>query len=102
MARTTDRTESFSDGVFAVAATLLVLNLGVLLSVTFTATNAWSARRRLWRPGISSEEMSRQLRRAPVGLLLYSAAVGLAFVNAVMSLLFCALSAVYYTIPSRV
>jgi len=29
VARTTDRTESFSDGVFAVAATLLVLNLGV-------------------------------------------------------------------------
>jgi len=190
----TDRIESFSDGVFAVAVTLLVLNLGVhgvppgglasalarewphyvtfvvsfltigiiwtnhhemferiasvdrplvllnlllllsvtvipfttgllagylrgadehvaaavyagsflLLSVTFVATNTWSARRRLWRSGISPEEMSRQLGRASIGLLLYSAAVGLAFVNAIASLVLCTLAAVYYAFPSGV
>jgi hypothetical protein len=74
----------------------------LLLSITFTATNAWSARRRLWRAGISAEEMSRQLGRSSIGLLLYSAAVGLAFVNAIVSLVLCALSAVYYAFPSRV
>ncbi len=190
----TDRTESFSDGVFAVAVTLLVLNLGVhnvppgglasalghewphyvtfvvsfltigiiwsnhhamferiarvdrplvllnlvlllsvtvipfttgllagylrgadehvaaavyagsflLLSVTFIATNTWSARRRLLRADISSEEMSRQLGRAAIGLFLYGAAVGLAFVDSIVSLSLCALSAVYYAFPSRV
>jgi hypothetical protein len=126
----TNRAESFSDGVCAVAVTLLVLDLGVhhvrpgglasvlghewphyvtfvvsfllLLSITFTATNTWSARRRLWRAGISSEEMSQQLGRASIGLLLYSAAVGLAFVDAIVSLVLCAFSAVYYAFPSRV
>jgi uncharacterized membrane protein len=190
----TDRAESFSDGVFAVAVTLLVLNLGVhgvapgglaaalgrewphyvtfvvsfltigivwsnhhemferiarvdrplvllnlllllcvtaipfttgllagylrgadehvaaavyassflLLSVVFVATNTWSARRGLWRSGISSQEMSRQLGRSSIGLLLYGAAVGLAFVNAIVCLVLCALSAVYYAFPSRV
>jgi len=39
----------------------------LLLSITFTATNTWSARRRLWRAGISSEEMSQQLGRARSG-----------------------------------
>jgi uncharacterized membrane protein len=190
----TNRTESFSDGVFAVAVTLLVLNLGVhgvppgglasalgrewphyvtfvvsfltigiiwinhhemferigsvdrplallnlllllsvtvipfttgllagylrgadehvaaavyagsflLLSISFTVTNTWSARRQLWRPEISSEEMSRQLGRSSIGLVLYSAAVGLALVNAIVSLVLCALAAVYYAFPSRV
>jgi uncharacterized membrane protein len=190
----TDRTESFSDGVFAVAVTLLVLNLGVhgvppgglasalghewphyatfvvsfltigiiwtnhhemfgriervdrplvllnllvllsvtvipfttgllagylrgadehvaaavyagsflLLSIAFVATNIFSARRQLWRAGISEAEMSRQLGRSSIGLVLYSAAVGLAFVNAIASLVLCALSAVYYAFPSRV
>jgi uncharacterized membrane protein len=74
----------------------------LLLSITFTATNTWSARRRLWRAGISSEEMSQQLSRASIGLLLYTAAVGLAFVNAIVSLALCALAAVYYAFPSRV
>jgi hypothetical protein len=46
--------------------------------------------------------MSQQLGRASIGLLLYSAAVGLAFVNAIVSLVLCALSAVYYAFPSRV
>jgi TMEM175 potassium channel family protein len=73
----------------------------LLLSIAFTATNTWSARRRLWRAGISSEEVSRQLGRASIGLLLYTAAVGLAFVNAIVSLVLCALSAVYYAFPSR-
>ena len=41
----------------------------LLLSITFTATNSWSARRRLWHTGISSEEMSQQLSRASIGLV---------------------------------
>jgi uncharacterized membrane protein len=74
----------------------------LLLSVTFVATNTWSARRRLWRPEISSEAMSRQLGRASIGLVLYGAALGAAFVNAIVSLVLCALSAVYYAFPSRI
>jgi len=74
----------------------------LLLSVTFTATNTWAARRRLWRAGISPEEMSQQLGRASIGLFVYGAAVGLAFVSAVVSLVLCALAAVYYAFPSRV
>jgi hypothetical protein len=46
--------------------------------------------------------MSRQLGRSYIGLVLYSAAVGLALVNAIVSLVLCALAAVYYAIPSRV
>jgi len=46
--------------------------------------------------------MSRQLGRASIGLLLYSAAVGLAFVNVIVGLVLCALSVVYYAFPSRV
>jgi uncharacterized membrane protein len=74
----------------------------LLLGVTFTATNAWAARRRLWREGISPEEMSQQLARASIGLLLYSRAVGLAFVNAIVSVGLRALAAVYYAFASRV
>jgi hypothetical protein len=46
--------------------------------------------------------MSQQLGRASIGLFLDTAAVGLAFVNAIVRLVLCALSAVYYGFPSRV
>jgi uncharacterized membrane protein len=74
----------------------------LLLSVTFIATNTWSAWRGLWRAGISRDEMSQQLGRSSIGLILYTAAVGLAFVNAIVSLALCALAAAYYALPSRV
>jgi uncharacterized membrane protein len=191
----TDRTESFSDGVFAVAITLLVLDLGVgtvrhgelatalgrewphyatfvvsfltigiiwtnhhamferivridrvlvllnlllLMSVTaipfptkllasylrsgsdehiaaavysgsllamsiaFIATNAWAARRDLTGDWFTPDQISRQLRRGSAGLGVYGAAIGLAFVSSVVSLVLCGIVASYYALPQRV
>ena len=44
----------------------------------------------------------RQVRRGYVGLPVYAAAIGLAFASAVVSLVLCALIAVYYAMPQRV
>jgi uncharacterized membrane protein len=191
----TDRTESFSDGVFAVAVTLLVLDLGVgtvrhgelatalgrewphyaafvvsfltigiiwsnhhamferiarvdrglvflnllllmtvtaipfptkllasylragsdehvaaavysgsllLMSIAFMATNGWSARRGLTGDWFTPDQIRRQLRRGSVGLGVYAAAIGLAFVSAVISLVLCGVIAIYYALPQRV
>jgi uncharacterized membrane protein len=191
----TDRTESFSDGVFAVAITLLVLDLGVgmvrkgelaaalgrewphyatfvvsfltigiiwsnhhsmfdrivrvdrglvflnlllLMSVTaipfptkllasflragsdehvaaavysgtllamsiaFIATNMWSARRGLTGEWFTPEQIRTQLTRGSAGLGVYAAAIGLAFVSAVVSLALCGIVAIYYALPQRV
>jgi uncharacterized membrane protein len=74
----------------------------LLMSIAFIATNTWSARRGLTGEWLAPAEMSRQLRRASVGLGFYAAAIGLAFVSAVVSLGLCGVIAVYYALPQRV
>jgi uncharacterized membrane protein len=74
----------------------------LLMSIAFIATNAWSAGRGLTGEWISSGELARQLRRGSVGLWVYGAAIGLAFVSAVVSLALCGLIAIYYALPQRV
>ena len=187
---TTDRPEAFSDGVFAVAATLLVLNLSVsphgslannlarewphyatyvvsfltigiiwlnhhtqfqriehpdrtlmvlnlfllmfvtltpfptgllakylrsgsdehvaaavyagtmlAMSISFFSLYVWAARRRLFADWIDERQASYLLRRNGAGLVVYAAAIGLAFVSAVVSLVLCGAVAAYYLLP---
>jgi uncharacterized membrane protein len=190
---TTDRLEAFSDGVFAVAATLLVLNLGVdtshhslahklasewphyatyvvsfltigiiwlnhhsqfqrierpdrtlmvlnllllmfvtltpfptrlladylrsgndehvaaafyaatmlAMSVAFFSLYIWAAHQRLFAGWIDERHAAYLLRRNGAGLSVYAAAIGLAFVSAVVSLVLCGAVAVFYLLPGR-
>jgi uncharacterized membrane protein len=72
------------------------------MSVAFTATNIWSARRSLTGEWLAPEEIARSLRRGSAGLGVYAAAIGLAFASAVLSLVLCGAVAVYYALPRRV
>jgi uncharacterized membrane protein len=74
----------------------------LLMSIAFIATNTYAARRELLGEWITPEIARQQLLRASFGLFVYSAAVGLAFVDTVTSLVLCAVSAVYYALPARV
>ena len=74
----------------------------LLMSIAFIATNAWSAHRGLLGEWFPHAHTRRQLMRGSVGLYVYAAAIGLAFVSAVVSLALCALAAVYYALPTRV
>ena len=74
----------------------------LLLSVSFAAVNTWSARGGLVNEWFPAEQLRMQVRRGYVGIGVYASAVGLAFASAVVSLVLCALVAVYYSLPQRV
>ncbi|MCW2970030.1 MAG: hypothetical protein JWO23_1157 [Solirubrobacterales bacterium] len=74
----------------------------LVLSIAFSAVNTWSARRALVSEWFPAEQLRRQVRRGYIGLPVYAAAIGLAFASAVVSLVLCALIAVYYALPQRV
>jgi TMEM175 potassium channel family protein len=74
----------------------------LLLSVAFAAVNTWSVRGGLVSDWFPPAQLRAQVRRGYRGLGVYAAAVGLAFVSPVVSLVLCALVAVYYSLPARV
>jgi uncharacterized membrane protein len=75
------------------AATLLAM------SISFFSLNLWAARRRLFAGWIDEHEASYLLGRSGAGLTVYAAAIGLAFVSAVVSLVLCGAVAVFYLLP---
>jgi uncharacterized membrane protein len=71
------------------------------MSVSFFATYLWATHADLFIERISERHVGYLIRRNGVGLLVYIAAVALAFVNATVSLALCGLTAVYYTFPGK-
>jgi len=71
------------------------------MGVSFFASYLWCARRQLFEGWIDERHVSYLIRRNMLGLLIYAAAIGLAFVNAPTSLALCGLVAIYYLLPAR-
>jgi uncharacterized membrane protein len=91
-----DLTGSDSSVAAAVyAGTLLAM------SVAFFSTYLWAAHRRLFGAWIAERHVGYLLRRNIAGLFVYVAAVGVAFLNADVSLGMCGLVALYYLHPGR-
>jgi uncharacterized membrane protein len=83
-------------------AAAVYAGLFLLVSVAFAATNTWSARVGLVSERLPPEQVRRQVYRGYLGLGVYASAIGLAFASAVVSLVLCALVAIYYSLPERV
>jgi uncharacterized membrane protein len=77
------------------AATLLAM------SIAFFSTYLWAARRRLFAPWVGEEHVGYLVRRNGAGLLVYAAAIAVAFASASVSLALCGLVALYYLHPGR-
>jgi uncharacterized membrane protein len=87
-----------SDGPVAAAvyaATLLAM------SIAFFSTYLWSAHRGLFGNWIADTHVGYLVRRNGAGLLVYVAAIGVAFASPTVSLVLCGLVALYYLHPGR-
>lgn len=71
------------------------------MGVSFFASYLWCARRNLFEGWIDDRHVIYLIRRNMLGLFIYAAAIGLAFVNAPASLALCGLVAIYYLLPAR-
>ena len=71
------------------------------MSIAFFATYLWAAHRRLFGAWIAEEHVGYLLRRNVAGLFVYVIAIGVAFLNADVSLALCGLVALYYLHPGR-
>jgi hypothetical protein len=60
-----------------------------------------NARAGVFTERVSQRQVSYLIRRNGVGLLVYLAAIAMAFLDATASLALCGLTAVYYTFPGR-
>jgi uncharacterized membrane protein len=74
----------------------------LFMSINFIATNMYAGRTQLRSGWVTETQLRKQWTRGSFGLFVYAAAVGLAFVNTVASLVLCAISAIYYALPQRV
>ncbi|HEY5390171.1 MAG TPA: TMEM175 family protein [Solirubrobacteraceae bacterium] len=83
-----------------VAAVLYAATL-FAMGVSFFASYLWCARRHLFEGWIDERHVSYLIRRNMLGLFIYAAAIGVAFVNAPTSLGLCGLVAIYYLLPAR-
>jgi uncharacterized membrane protein len=93
-----DRLHSGSDGQVAAAvyaATLLAM------SIAFFSTYLWAARKQLFAEWVGEQHIGYLLRRNGAGLIVYAAAIAVAFANATVSLCLCGLVALYYLHPGR-
>ena len=90
--------KSATDGPVAAA-----VYAGTLLgmSIAFFSTYLWAAHRRLFGPWIAEQHVGYLLRRNLTGLGVYVVAIGVAFLNADVSLALCGLVALYYHHPGR-
>jgi len=77
------------------AATLLAM------SIAFFSTYLWAARRKLFAPWVGEQQIGYLVRRNGAGLLVYAAAIAVAFASASVSLALCGLVALYYLHPGR-
>jgi uncharacterized membrane protein len=91
----------FNSGADEQVAAVLYASTLFAMGVSFFASYLWCARRRLFEGWIDERHASYLIRRNIKRLLIYAAAIGLAFVNAPTSLALCGLVAVYYLFPAR-
>ena len=71
------------------------------MSIAFFSLYVWAARKRLCAAAIDERHAAYLVRRNGAGLLVYAAAIAIAFVSAPVSLCLCALVAIYYLLPAR-
>ena len=71
------------------------------MSIAFFATYLWAAHRRLFGAWIAERDVGYLVRRNLTGLGVYVVAIGVAFLNADVSLALCGLVALYYLHPGR-
>jgi uncharacterized membrane protein len=71
------------------------------MATAFFATYLWAIRAKLFGEWLSDRHVGYLMRRNSAGLLVYVAAIALAWVNATVSLSLCGLVAVYYALPGR-
>ena len=93
-----DHLNSGSDGHVAAAvyaATLLAM------SIAFFSTYLWAAHKKLFAEWVGEQHVGYLVRRNGAGLLVYAAAIAVAFANATVSLALCGLVALYYLHPGR-
>ena len=76
------------------AATLLAM------SISFFSTYLWAAHKKLFGEWVA-EHVGYLIRRNAAGLLVYVAAIGVAFANPSISLALCGVVALYYLHPGR-
>jgi uncharacterized membrane protein len=93
----TGRLETFSDGVFAIAITLLLLAIAVMYNVIWIYAAGGGGR--LLRSGIDEEIRQAGARGYQYGPLGYLLITLLAFVNPLISLAGFAAYAVYWALP---
>jgi uncharacterized membrane protein len=77
------------------AATLLAM------SIAFFSTYLWAAHKKLFGEWLAEQHVGYLLRRNGAGLLVYVAAIAVAFADANISLALCGLVALYYLHPGR-
>ena len=71
------------------------------MSIAFFSTYLWAARRELFAPWVGEQQVGYLVRRNAAGLLVYAAAIAVAFASASISLALCGLVALYYLHPGR-
>jgi uncharacterized membrane protein len=71
------------------------------MSIAFFSTYLWAARRKLFAPWVGEQQVGYLVRRNGAGLLVYAAAIAVAFASASVSLALCGLVALYYLHPGR-
>ncbi len=71
------------------------------MSIAFFSTYLWAARRRLFAAWVGEQHVGYLVRRNGAGLLVYAAAIAVAFASASVSLALCGLVALYYLHPGR-
>jgi len=77
------------------ASTLLAM------SIAFFSTYVWAAHRKLFNDTVADAHVGYLVRRNGAGLLVYVAAIAVAFASATVSLILCGLVALYYLHPGR-
>jgi uncharacterized membrane protein len=71
------------------------------MSIAFFGTYLWAIHARLFSAALIERHVGYLIRRNGAGLLVYVAAIALAFTNATVSLVLDGLTALYYTFPGK-
>jgi uncharacterized membrane protein len=83
-----------------VAATAYAAAL-LAMGIAFFATNLWATHAKLFGEWITGRHVGYLIRRNGLGLVVYVAAIAIAWVDSTASLALCGIAAVYYAFPGR-